>query len=106
MNEYRLSPDAEQDIGEMYRRGFWTFGEYQADKFYHRLFDSLALLASFPQTGRMADEIYPSLRRVEFNPYVIFYLQRDYGIYIVRLLKQSQIIKPGYLSRAISDESD
>jgi plasmid stabilization system protein ParE len=48
MSEYRLSLDAEQDIGEMYRRGFWLFGEQQADKFYNQLFDSLELLAVLP----------------------------------------------------------
>jgi len=106
MSEYRLSPDAEQDVGEMYRRGFWQFGERQADKFYNQLFDSLELLASFPKSGRSADDIYLDLRRVEFNPYVIFYLPRDYGVYVLRLLKQSQIVKPAYLDNAIREEAD
>ena len=79
MSEFRLSPDAEQDLSEMYRHGFWQFGERQADKFYDQLFDSLELLASFPQSGRSAEHIYPELRRIEHNPYVIFYLPRDYG---------------------------
>ena len=104
MSEYRLSVDAEQDVAEMYRRGFWAFGEHQADTFYHRLFDSLELLASFPQTGRQADHIYPKLRRIEINPYVIFYLPRPYGVYVLRLLKQSQIVKSDYLTRSISRE--
>ncbi|MFT6202383.1 MAG: toxin ParE1/3/4 [Candidatus Endobugula sp.] len=104
MSEYRLSPDAEHDLGEMYRRGFWQFGEHQADKYYHQLFDSLELLASFPLTGRAADQIYPQLRRVEFTPYVILYMPRDYGVYVIRLLKQSQIIKPEYLEQAIKNE--
>jgi len=104
MAEYRLSPDAEQDVAEMYRRGFWAFGEHQADKFYNQLFDSLELLASFPETGRMAEVIYPKLRRVELNPYVIFYLPRDYGVYVVRLLKQSQIVKSNYISQVVDSE--
>jgi hypothetical protein len=33
MKEYRLSDEAEHDLAEMYRRGFWKFREYQADKF-------------------------------------------------------------------------
>ena len=106
MSEYRLSVEAEHDVAEMYRRGFWSFGEHQADKFYHQLFDSLELLSSFPQTGRAADQIYPGLRRVEFTPYVIFYLPRPYGVYVVRLLKQSQIIKPEYLASAARYEQE
>lgn len=100
MSEYRLSDEAEHDVAEMYRRGFWQFGERQADKFYNQLFDSLELLASFPYSGKPADDIYPELRRVEHNPYVIFYLPRDYGIYVLRMLKQSQIVKPDYLASA------
>ena len=104
MSEYRLSAEAEQDVAEMYRRGFWAFGEHQADKFYNQLFDSLELLSTFPHKGRSADNIYPELRRIELTPYVIFYLPRSYGVYVVRLLKQTQIIKPAYLRSAIVDE--
>lgn len=106
MSEYRLSSEAEQDVAEMYRRGFWTFGEHQADKFYNQLFDSLELLSTFPQSGRAADKIYPKLRRVEFTPYVIFYLPRPYGVYVVRLLKQSQIVRSGFIAPAVSSEQD
>ena len=101
MNEYRLSDEAEHDVAEMYRRGFWKFGEHQADKFYNQLFDSLELLASFPESGRSADDIYPALRRIEFNPYVIFYLPRDYGVYVLRLMRQSQIVKTEYMDQVI-----
>ena len=96
MSEFRLSAEAEQDVAEMYRRGFWLFGERQADKFFNELFDLLDLIAQIPRSGRLAEDIYPDLRRAEFNPYVIFYLPRDYGIYVLRLLKQSQIVKPEY----------
>lgn len=60
MSEYRLSMEAERDVDEMYRRGFWLFGELHADKFYNQLFDTLELLASFPLSGRTAEDIYPS----------------------------------------------
>ena len=69
------------------------FYKYKADKFYNQLLDSLELLASFPQTGRTAYSIYPGLRRIEFNPCVLFFMPRDYGIYVIRLLKQSQIAR-------------
>ncbi|WP_024461705.1 type II toxin-antitoxin system RelE/ParE family toxin [Marinimicrobium sp. LS-A18] len=106
MSEYRLSDEAEHDVAEMYRRGFWQFGEPQADKFFHQLFDSLELLASFPESGRAAEDIYPGLRRIEFNPYVIFYLRRDYGVYVLRLLKQSQIVKAEYIAQGLKSRSE
>lgn len=106
MNEYRLSEEAEHDVAEMYRRGYWEFGEIQADKFYNQLFDSLELLASFPLSGREADGIYLNLRRIELNPYVVFYLPRDYGVYVLRLLKQAQIVKVEYFNKSAKEESD
>lgn len=106
MSEYRLSDEAEHDLAEMYRRGFWQFGELQADKFFHQLFDSLELLASFPQSGRAAEDIYPGLRRIEFNPYVIFYLPREYGVYVLRLLKQRQIVKADYIAQGLKNRHE
>ena len=105
MSEYRLSDEAEHDLAEIYRRGFWKFGELQADKFYNQLFDTLDLLASFPKSGRSAHEIYPELRRVELNPYVIFYLPRDYGVYVLRLMRQSQVAKTEHMDRAIKTDT-
>jgi toxin ParE1/3/4 len=105
VSEYRLSDEAEHDVAEIYRRGFWQFGEHQADKFYHQLIDSIELLSTFPQIGRSADNIYPDLRRIEFNPYTIFYLPRDYGVYVLRLMRQSQIVKSDYIAKAINANS-
>ena len=104
MSEYRLSMEAERDVDEMYRRGFWLFGELQADKFYNQLFDTLELLACFPLSGRTAEDIYPELRRCEFNPYVIFYLPRHYGVYVLRLLKQSQVLKSTYIKYVVDED--
>lgn len=102
MIEYRLSIEAELDLDELYDEGYYNYGEIQADKFYHRLIGSFELLAEFPLSGRSADNIYAGLRRVEFNPYVILYQPRDYGVYIARILKQTQIVKPRYLERSLS----
>ena len=104
MSEYRLSMEAERDVGEMYRRGYCLFGEFQADKFYNQLFDTLGLLACFPLSGRPAEDIFPELRRCEFNPYVIFYLPRHYGVYVLRLLKQSQIVKSTYIKHVVDED--
>lgn len=105
MSEYRLSEAVEQDLREMYEFGFWEFGERQADKFYHRLFDRLELIANSPLLGKAADDIYPELRRFELTPYVVFYQVKEYGIYVLRLLRQSQILKPEYLNAAMKAES-
>ncbi|MBV1920201.1 MAG: type II toxin-antitoxin system RelE/ParE family toxin [Pseudomonadales bacterium] len=95
----------EQDLAEMYEYGFWEFGELQADKFYSKLFDRLELITNSPFLGKAADDIYPELRRFELTPYVVFYQVKDYGVYVLRFLKQSQIVKPEYLAAAVKSES-
>jgi plasmid stabilization system protein ParE len=62
-------------------------------------------LASFPESGRLSHHIYLELRRIEFNPYVIFYLPRDYGVYVLRLMRQSQIVKTEYMADAIKADT-
>ena len=104
MNEHRLSEAAEQDLREMYEFGFWEFGELQADKFYNQLFDRIELITNSPLLGKAAEGIYPELRRFEFTPYVVFYQVKTYGIYVLRLLRQSQIVKPEYLDAAREDD--
>ncbi len=100
MSEYRLSEAAEQDLHAIYEFGYREFGELQADKFYNKLFDRVELIANTPLLGRPAEDIYSELRRFEFTPYVVFYQVKSYGIYVLRMLRQSQIVKPGYFDAA------
>lgn len=101
MSEYRLSIEADIDLDELYTYGYYKYGEHQADKFFVRLIGSFELLADFPLSGKAANSIYPGLRRVEFNPYVILYQPRDYGVYVVRVLRQTMIVKPDHIEPAL-----
>lgn len=105
MSEYRLSEEAEQDLREMYEFGYWEFGELQADKFYNKLFDRIELITDTPLLGKEVNDIYPELRRFEFTPYVVFYQVKAYGIYVLRLLRQSQVVKPEYMDAAVKAEA-
>lgn len=105
MSEYRFSEAAELDLREIYEFGYWEFGELQADKFYNKLFDRIELITNTPMLGKAADDIYPELRRFEFTPYVVFYQVREYGIYVLRLLRQSRIVKAEYLNVAMKAEA-
>ncbi|PIE41366.1 MAG: plasmid stabilization protein [Gammaproteobacteria bacterium] len=105
MSEYRLSEAAEQDLRDMYEFGFREFGELQADQFYNKLFDRIELMIDSPMLGKAADEIYPGLRRFEFTPYVVFYQIKDYGIYVLRLLRQSQIVKARHFETSLESDS-
>jgi toxin ParE1/3/4 len=46
------------------------------------------MLVEQPTQGRKADELAPGLRRVEYQSHVVFYIPKDHGIRIVRVLHQ------------------
>ncbi|MFZ1805265.1 MAG: type II toxin-antitoxin system RelE/ParE family toxin [Nitrospira sp.] len=46
------------------------------------------MLAEQPTQGRKADELAPGLRRVEYQSHVVFYIPKDHGVLIVRVLHQ------------------
>lgn len=43
--------------------------------------------------GRSASELSSGLRRLEYQSHVVFYVPRDKGIWIVRVLHQSMDVK-------------
>lgn len=78
-------PLALSDLAEI-----WSFvaddSEIQADKFLATLETRLNLLATQSNMGRRRDELMNGLRSVPVGRYVIFYLPRQDGIEVVRVL--------------------
>lgn len=103
--EYRTGKRADDDIDEIYSRGYWQFGEHQADKFLSKLLDTFESLVIFPELGAIESNFAKGLRRIEFHPYSIFYMRKPYGIYIARIVRQDRIVNHSYFSGAL-DEAD
>jgi toxin ParE1/3/4 len=53
------------------------------------LHDLFKTLADNTNIGRDASEFYPSLKRLVYKSHMIFYLQSESGVFIVRTLSQS-----------------
>jgi toxin ParE1/3/4 len=88
MGAYKLSNECEIDISKIYEYGIEKFGLNQAQEYLmglHELFKTLA----DTDIGRDASEFLPSLKRFVYRSHMIFYLQADSGIFIVRTLSQS-----------------
>ncbi len=89
---YKVSPVAQQDMIDLYVRGFREWGERKADTFQLQLISSFQMLAENPSIGRKVS-IHPQLQRHELNPYVIFFRKFSYGIRIARILYKNRAME-------------
>lgn len=89
MGAYRLSKECEIDISEIYEYGIEKFGLNQAQDYLIGLHDLFKTLTENSDTGRDASEFYPSLKRFVYKSHMVFYLQSESEIFIVRTLSQS-----------------
>ncbi|MDW3210614.1 MAG: type II toxin-antitoxin system RelE/ParE family toxin [Reichenbachiella sp.] len=89
MGAYKLSIECEADISEIYEYGIEKFGLIQSQEYMIGLHDLFNTLAENTNIGRDASEFYPSLKRFVYKSHMIFYLQSESGIFVVRTLSQS-----------------
>jgi toxin ParE1/3/4 len=88
MAGYSLSSKAAADLDAIYEYTILHFGMEQARVYLLGLHERFQMLAEQPTQGRKADELAPGLRRIEYQSHVVFYMSKDDGIRIVRVLHQ------------------
>ncbi len=90
MNDYRLSPEAELDLREIYRWGCSTFGEDSAEKYHSGLLDRFTKIASFPLLYQAVDHLLKDCRRAVHGKNSIYYqvVDDDLNIVIIRIIGQ------------------
>ena len=90
MNGYRLTPEAEIDLQNIYEWGFLTFGEDSAEKYHLGLLDRFKKLASSPLLCQTVDHICEGARRAVHGKNSIYYkiIDVDYHILIIGVLGQ------------------
>ncbi|HUY93976.1 MAG TPA: type II toxin-antitoxin system RelE/ParE family toxin [Terracidiphilus sp.] len=91
MHSYRLTIEADKDIDEIGSYTTATWGWRQAGRYLSRIEDGLELLLRNPSIGRASDAIRPGLRRFEIGHHVVFYVEEDEGILIVRVLHERML---------------
>lgn len=89
MGAYRLSKECEIDISEIYEYGIEKFGLIQAQGYLIGLHELFQSLAGNPGMGQDSSEFYPTLKRFMYKSHMVFYLQSESGIFVVRMLSQS-----------------
>ena len=86
MTGYRLTEQADRNLGEIYLYAAEQFGIRQADKYADELEHVCSLLADHPLMDRPADKSRAGLRRHEHAGHVIFYRPTGKGVLIVAII--------------------
>lgn len=93
MAHYRLTRKADNDLVALYEYGIDAFGLIRAQDYLIGLHDCFELLAENPVLGRSAEELLPELKRFEHGSHVVFYLPDEFGILVIRVLRQESDFK-------------
>lgn len=86
MPEFRLKPEAEDDLAAIWR---WTRAQWspaQADAYNDLLTDAMKMLADDPARGQSVSDVSAGLWRRRCEGHVIFYRPATHGIDVVRVL--------------------
>lgn len=89
--EYRLSPKARDDMESVWLYTLSQWGLEQTEKYIDDLAAAFALLTSSPRLGKNCDTIRPGYRKHPTLRHVIYYREVDYGIEIIRVLRDHQL---------------
>jgi toxin ParE1/3/4 len=86
MSDYLLSEEAKEDIERIYKYGFLTFGEQQADTYYLGFFDAFEKIAANPLHYESIDGIRFGYRKCSYGSDTIYYRIRNEHVEIMSIL--------------------
>jgi len=90
MRSYSLSFKADNDLDDIADYTLRVWGINQTRDYIAELLQCLQSLADNPDLGRSASEYAPRLKRFNHEAHIIFYEPTYNGIFVVRVLGQSQ----------------
>ena len=88
MVDFKLSKKADEDLANLYEYGIVNFGVEHAASYFLELNNKFQFIIENTELGKPADELFRGLRRMAFKSHVIFYLEQEDHILIVRVLRQ------------------
>ena len=89
MADYELSNKADEDLTEIYTFSYNRFGGLKADAYLLALEECFCMLVEQPLLGRKIDHIRAGYLQYEHTSHSIFYVLKEDGILIQRVLHQS-----------------
>ncbi len=91
MGSYRLTAEAKADLRRIYRYGFETHGEQEADKYYSALFDRFDELAEQPLLYPAVNDIHVGYRRSICGTDSIYYRVDEGTVEIIAIIGQQNV---------------
>lgn len=91
MSKYRVSPQAEGDLIEMWQY-ISSDGVEAANSLLDSFTEKFELIAEYPKVGRARPELGRNLRSFPAGRYVIFYRPKSDAVEIVRVLHSARDI--------------
>ncbi len=86
---YQLTKKAKQDLSSIARYTIKSFGIQQSRHYRNSIERCFEALRRNPDMGRSSEELAPGLRCFEHQSHVIYYMPRESGPLIARILHRS-----------------
>lgn len=84
-----ISDAAKEDLRNIYHYSFNQFGESVADRYFEKINDVITFL-QVHETGIKRDDIINGIYVIPVGKHIIFYMNEDDIIVIIRILHQTQ----------------
>jgi len=85
----KLTPKASQDLEDIWYYGYHHFGEEQADRYINQISGIFQILSE-NNIGTPRPELGEHIRVLPVERHMIYFLQTDYDIIMIRILSQHQ----------------
>lgn len=86
MHTIRLTPQAEQDLRDIWQYGAGNWGTPQAERYFDAMYGTFQLISEFSEIARLRGELKPPVRLHPFRSHLIAYDVADDGIDVIRIL--------------------
>lgn len=88
MSDARFTPAALKDLSAIWDSTEERWGGERAETYLREIGAAVERLAERPDRGHSCDEIRESHRRYAIGSHLVFYVERDGGIDVIRILHQ------------------
>ncbi len=88
MTKYRLTPAAQRDLSSIWDHTQQRWGVRQAETYLTEIRAAIERIAEDPRRGRACDEIREGYHRYGIGSHLLFYIDGDDGVDVIRILHQ------------------
>lgn len=86
MDSIHLTPQAEQDLRDIWQYGAEVWGASQAERYFDAMYGTFQLISDFPEIARLRADFKPPVRLHPFRSHLIAYDVAEGRIDVIRIL--------------------